>query len=77
MPWLIYNYPKNSIQSGSYTLASGTPVCSGLSLCAIYSQVQLNTIPARPVLNQSVLDPINAAIGGVITNGVTLLDPSR
>lgn len=75
MPWFIYNYPNDPSQAGSYTLSSGTPTCSGSSLCAIYSQVQPNTNPARPVLNQSVLEAINAANGGVITNGVTLLRP--
>lgn len=76
MPWFIYNYPLDTLQPSSYTLTTGTPTCTGNSLCAIFTTSQPNTNPALPVLTDPVKAAINAANDGTITNGVTKLQPA-
>ena len=76
MPWFAYNYPGDETQPNSYSLISGTPTCTGDSLCAVYATTQPGTQPARPQLTQSVLQAIEAAMEGTITEGVTKLRPA-
>jgi hypothetical protein len=76
MPWFNYNFPNDANLPTSYTLASGTPACTGDTLCAIYTTVATGTIPAQPVLTEQVRTAITNAIEGNITNGVTKLRPA-
>jgi hypothetical protein len=77
MPWFVYNFPGATNQPNSYSLAQGTPSCTGETLCAIYATTQAGVVPARPVITQSIQDAINDALNGVITPNVTLLQPEQ
>lgn len=75
MPWFNYNYPNDPYTECSYNIIAGTPSCTGECLCAIYADVKPQTIPAKPVFTDALMEAINAANNGVITEGLTRLRP--
>ncbi len=76
MPWFVYNFPLDTFEPTSYTVITGTPTCTGNSLCAIYTTAEPNTNPALPVLTEDVQLAISDANSGIITTGVTRLQPT-
>ena len=76
MPWFIYNFPNDPSLPCSYTLVPGTLPCTGNTLCAIYATVQPGTIPAKPIITQELLEAIDKALQGEITQGKTKLRPN-
>lgn len=76
MPWFSYNFPSDPSQPGSYSLVSGTPSCTGTTLCAIYATSEQGSVPARPVITNDLQTAIGNALNGIITAGVTRLRPN-
>ena len=76
MPWFSYSFPNDPSLPSSYTVVTGTPSCTGNTLCAIYTTSEPGSIPARPQITSDVQNAITQALGGTITTGVTKLRPN-
>lgn len=43
MPWFIYNYPGNPFSESSYTFVDAPPICSGVTLCTVNTNILPDT----------------------------------